>query len=129
MNFIFHPSASLLSRQRDAEGVIRQYAVALLCLAAIPFYFVSREHISGSDNDFARFERYLAGILALYHHSPLLRAVCRIIRGEDRLGKVEVESGGKTKTKEKSEPLLKQPRFHVVVHLVCGVALAGKGLD
>lgn len=57
VNFIFHPSASLSSRQCDAEGVIRQYAVALLCLAAIPFYFVSQEYISGSDNDFARFER------------------------------------------------------------------------
>jgi len=55
--------------------------------------------------------------------------VRRIIRGEGRLGKVEVDSGGKTKTKEKSEPLLMQLWFHVVVHLVCGVALAGKGLD
>jgi hypothetical protein len=52
-----------------------------------------------------------------------------MIRGEGRRGKVEVESGGNTKTKEKSEPLLKRPWFHVVVHLVCGVALAGKGLD
>ena len=95
LNFFCFPDDQLADAAPQAHAVIRQYAVLLLCSALIACTIASQE--PGTTTS------YVAGILAVYHVAPLLRAW-------SRLRDPEVPE---------RRPWLKDPRIHFFVHFLC----------
>ena len=95
LNFFCFPDDQLSSTAPQAHAVIRQYALLLLCSALVACTIASQE--PGTTTG------YVAGILAVYHVAPLLRAWSRIRNPEV----------------PERRPWLKDPRVHFFVHFLC----------
>lgn len=106
-SFALTPSATLSIPQPHAQGVIRQYALLLLSTIIIAASFVLQD-CRGEEPKMP--ERSVASALALYHLGPLIRAANRSQRGEGT-----------------GRGLLGQPWLHVLVHVLCCLALSGRG--
>ena len=98
INFILSPSATLTSPQLPAHAIIRQYGLLLACTNAMVLFILCSQ---AEDSRNLLLERRIAGVLAIYHIGPLLRALARMRRGEE---------GKKWMTR---------PWLHVLVHGIC----------
>lgn len=107
LSFAFFPSATLSIAQPHAQAVIRQYALLLLSTIIIAAVFSLQDRGGHGPN---MPERGVASALALYHLGPLIRAGHRSRRGEGT-----------------GRGLLGQPWLHVLVHVLCCLALGGRG--
>lgn len=92
LNFLIRPGNQLAIPAPQAHVIIRQYATLLLSSNLIALVFFNRAVDETSRN--------VAGALALYHVTPIVRAVSRLIDGE------------------RAVPLL-----HASVHLACLASL------
>ena len=93
--------------QPHAQALIRQYALLLLSTTIMAALFVLQDR-RGQGPEMP--ERGVASALALYHLGPLTRAAHRCRRGEGT-----------------GRGLLGQPLLHVLVHVLCSLALGGRG--
>lgn len=107
LSFALFPSATLSIPQPHAQAVIRQYALLLLSTIIIAAVFVQQNQ-KGHGPKMP--ERGVASALALYHLGPLVRAV-------HRFGRKQGTGRG----------FLGQPWLHVLVHVLCCLALGGRG--
>ena len=108
--FAFSPSATLSNpRTSDANAVIRQYALLLLSSTVIAATFAFEDWVG---HEGGSVEQRVAGALALYHFGPLIRALSRSRREEAR-----------------GSSLPGNPLVHALLHLNCGIALAGRFWD
>ena len=104
LNFFLNPSEQLSSPAPQAHAIIKQYAVLLLVSNLIALIFALRPIDRTSKN--------VAGALAIYHLSPLMRAVSRILDKD-----VDYGSG------------LGGPWVHLIVHGFCFMQLVGLFMD
>ena len=108
--FALFPSATLRSPQPDAHAVIRQYALLLTSTVIIAIIFgLSSRNEEIVDPLILRLQRQVAGALALYHFSPMLRAVIRLQDSTDRSSHWAF--------------------LHLLSHGVGGTILTGRALD
>ncbi|CAF9939664.1 hypothetical protein IMSHALPRED_001588 [Imshaugia aleurites] len=101
--YFFRPSATFSRPQPVAHGVLRQYALLLLCTNIIVAMVLNR-----SAHD--KLSAQITAAVALYHVGPFVRAVARIRRGD-------------------KGDLLASPWLHAVVHLLCGACMVASSFS
>lgn len=94
LSFFLFPELQTKSTQPLVHAVIRQYAALLVSVNLIAIIFAVRPK--------DRTTRLVAGSIALYHFAPLLRALGRILDGEDLF---QAGLGG--------------PVVHLIAHALC----------
>lgn len=105
LNFFLEPSEQLQlgTPSPAAEAVVRQYALLIFSSNLIALVFLLRP--------VDKVSRQVACALGIYHIGPALRAISRLLRREPALG---AGLGG--------------PAVHLVVHVLCLIALFTTGL-